>query len=362
MNLRNTLSASISLLVVLGMTSTYTFANDEALGYQAQNNSVLTINTDRDALVRTLASQWANPLEEEENTLLQSFNALENTKLITLNEATSLQQVKDILTPTSRKQDATDTAKLLGDVAKNLVYTPVTPCRILDTRNAGTGSPLAAGSSKNYYVHGSAGKISAQGGNATGCSAPNGEPSAVHANFTIVSTGTSGTTKGNIRVYPKDYPEPTSSLVNYKLGTVFTNAATIRTCTNCGQDITIKAQFNATRVIVDVLGYYYPEENPHGKALAFGYFSAAGIKKSGTSNISATWNALAKRYDITISGETYFFNKYSTFITPSSSTCPDVTSSVTSLGGKLLAFFTDVQGTGSGDKKQCNFQIAIFKK
>ena len=51
-----------------------------------------------------------------------------------------------------------------------LVYTPVTSCRIVDTRNA--GGIIGAFGGRNFYVHGSAATISAQGGNAAGCPAP----------------------------------------------------------------------------------------------------------------------------------------------------------------------------------------------
>ena len=52
----------------------------------------------------------------------------------------------------------------------SLVYSPVPPCRIFDTRN--TGGPIAAGTSEDFYVYGDATTMFAQGGNPAGCPAP----------------------------------------------------------------------------------------------------------------------------------------------------------------------------------------------
>ena len=356
-------------LVVLNLGIATAVANDvdgDAEGDDPQAVLMSGINANRDGVVREMASIWANQLGEEENSLLYDINALANEKLLKLQDATSPQEARDIIVgKRSNKQARSGGLARLGDVAKDLVYTPVTPCRIIDTRDVGgtgNGSPLAAGASKNYYVHGSGTKMTSQGGTSSGCPAPKGEPSAVHANFTVVPEGTSGTTRGNIRVYPKGAAEPHSSLVNFKLGTVFTNTATIRTCVNCGYDLTIKAQYNATRVVVDVLGYYYPvdKDDADRMALAFAYFDKNGVKKSGTENISATWNSGGKRYELAITGENYFYNKYSAFVT-AAQTCTDAIPHAASFGGKLLVSFLDVNGSGEGSKKQCDFQVVVFK-
>jgi len=55
--------------------------------------------------------------------------------------------------------------RALGDTAADLVYTPVTPCRILDTRLA--GGPLAADTPRSFSV--TAANLGFQGGNASGC-------------------------------------------------------------------------------------------------------------------------------------------------------------------------------------------------
>ena len=66
---------------------------------------------------------------------------------------------------------------------RGLVYSPVTPCRIVDTRIGG-GGVLSPGQRREYFVYGPPGDIATQGGNPAGCPSPSGEPSGVHINVT----------------------------------------------------------------------------------------------------------------------------------------------------------------------------------
>src|SRR5438105_13249595 len=64
----------------------------------------------------------------------------------------------------------------------NLVYNPVTPCRVADTRLA-IGA-IAANTTRNFQVTGN--NLSAQGGSASGCGIPTGSTSVV-LNFVAVT-------------------------------------------------------------------------------------------------------------------------------------------------------------------------------
>ena len=134
----------------------------------------------------------------------------------------------------------------------SLVYSPVAPCRIFDTRN--TGGPIAAGTSEDFYVYGDATTMFGQGGNPAGCPAPQGEPIAVHLNITVVPLG-----DGHIRVYPKGTPLPGASTVNYTSGENVANAVTVKTTFDPADlDISVYSS-NHAHVLADVQGYYYPK-------------------------------------------------------------------------------------------------------
>src|SRR5437867_661337 len=73
--------------------------------------------------------------------------------------------------------------KVLGDTSDDLVYTPVTPCRIVDTR-FGAGGTLLAGQTRNWIAANPAGNFGSQGGAATNCGIPV-KPAGVMANITV---------------------------------------------------------------------------------------------------------------------------------------------------------------------------------
>ncbi len=101
--------------------------------------------------------------------------------------------------------------------AKGLVYRPVTPCRIVDTRKADVPGRILAGQIKQYYVYGSGGnasRIAAQGGNLDGCPSPDGAPLAVHVN--LISANQTG--NGNLVAYPAGETIPNATLINYRQG------------------------------------------------------------------------------------------------------------------------------------------------
>ena len=94
----------------------------------------------------------------------------------------------------------------LGDKEQDLVYTPLPPCRIVDTRIR--GGKFAANQTRNYSVNGN---TTSQGGSAS-CGVPNGvnEPAAVVLNLT--SSG--GTGNGFLTAYPLGTKRPNASVLH----------------------------------------------------------------------------------------------------------------------------------------------------
>ena len=140
----------------------------------------------------------------------------------------------------------------------DLVFTPVKPCRIYDSRKTcaicGVFNP---GNSREFYVYGTS-DIANQGGNSGGCAAPQGEPAAVHINVTAVPQ--SGI--GWFVAFPANVDAPLASLVNYD-GAVqnIANAATIKCYFNTGagaREIEVSnGGEGISHLVIDVMGYYY---------------------------------------------------------------------------------------------------------
>ena len=143
----------------------------------------------------------------------------------------------------------------INDFDENLVYTPVTPCRIVDTRNTSAGI-IGASEQRDFQVYGSGGTIGAQGGNPAGCSSPLGEPLAAHINMIAVNP----TGKGNLQTFPMGAGAGAGLSVNYNtIDLNLANAGTVRTIVGLGADITVASNFSSAHTVIDVLGYYYSE-------------------------------------------------------------------------------------------------------
>jgi hypothetical protein len=88
--------------------------------------------------------------------------------------------------------------------------------------------------------------------------------------------------------------------------------------------------------------------------LAFGVVYSSGAKQSGTPNWSSTYNSTYGRYEITISGENYYYLDYATNITPAGDVRFCRSSSVS---GKLLVYCYD----GGGNAQLARFGFTTFK-
>ena len=150
----------------------------------------------------------------------------------------------------------------LGDSADDLVYTPLTPCRIIDTRLA--GGFMNGGTSRSFVVKGTTG-FPAQGGTAGGCGVPT-SATAVLINFVAVDPQGTGNLKG--APYPNPIPV-TGSILNYQAlnpNLNIANGFAFPVCdsskSTCTFDITLFANGAGTQVVADVFGYFkrFPTE------------------------------------------------------------------------------------------------------
>ncbi len=148
-------------------------------------------------------------------------------------------------------------------LASDLIYTTIQPCRIVDTRQPGAGGSLMPGVNRTFNVVGvgSPGSLMSQGGNPNGCPIPGfvaaGFPRVLAIAVNLVAVGPSGA--GDILAWPSDQTQPAASVLNYAsvTGLNIANAVIlpVRQDTQ-GNDITVKAQISGTHLVGDVLGYF----------------------------------------------------------------------------------------------------------
>ena len=130
------------------------------------------------------------------------------------------------------------------------LYTPIAPCRVLDTRIG--GGPIPANSIRNVYVSGTFG-FAPQGGTTGGCGVPLGATSVAATVLSVNSTNT-----GRVTAYPSAGSAPTATTLYFSKGVTTSTGTTLSLTPGAAKQLAIKA-YVTTDVVVDVLGYYQPQ-------------------------------------------------------------------------------------------------------
>lgn len=148
-------------------------------------------------------------------------------------------------------------APLLGSPTTDLVFVPLAPCRIIDTRVAG-GGRLQPGVVRDFRVAGTT-EFGAQGGTLGGCGVPLGstEPQAPSVVINFIAVSPSG--PGNLRAWAWGQPIPNASVLNYAAvpGLNIANGVVVPIAgIDVPDDLHIQADVNGTHVVADVMGYF----------------------------------------------------------------------------------------------------------
>jgi hypothetical protein len=150
---------------------------------------------------------------------------------------------------------------VLGDTTNQLVFTPLAPCRVVDTRPGPAGNgirtgPLPANATRDFDLANEI-TLNAQGGGPFPCPGlPVISPFGWAVNITVVSGLYS--TAGGLKAWGFNSTEPNASVINWQAGQAgaIANGVILMGCFSCADDITIRAFGDATHVIIDVMGYF----------------------------------------------------------------------------------------------------------
>jgi len=148
-------------------------------------------------------------------------------------------------------------AAALGEAVSSLVFTPIAPCRIVDTRGVGAAGPgartgiMAAGSQRTFDLS-AAGLTEGQGGEMSCAGLPAYQHKAWAVNVTVFGYAVNG----HLTVWPLDYTKPATSFMNFfPAAYAVANAGTVTGCNGCVNSIYVSVAAT-THVIIDVMGYY----------------------------------------------------------------------------------------------------------
>lgn len=144
-----------------------------------------------------------------------------------------------------------DGTQALGALANDLVYTPLAPCRILDTRVAGGAIP---GDGTRSFLAINAANFTAQGGSATACGTLGLNATAVAVNLTAVTP----VNAGFATAYRFGASRPLASSLNYTAGAIVNNALIIQIPNPLSTfDFTLYS-FAQSHYVADIVGYFAP--------------------------------------------------------------------------------------------------------
>jgi len=218
------------------------------------------VTKDKAAYAASIVERWQTAARDsgkwDENfagDLQKALVSLQPESLLDVGEAPTFDTMMKVLaygrqTRTNPTATGSDTLspRVIGDTADDLVFTPITPCRLVDTRVA--GGALAAGVSRFFDVDGTS--FTAQGGSSTGCGMPFGVPRAVA--MTITVTGPSA--PGYFAAWGLG-TQPLSSVLNFVAGETLANTTVVPVVPGGGADFTLLSSANA-HAVIDAVGYY----------------------------------------------------------------------------------------------------------
>lgn len=145
-----------------------------------------------------------------------------------------------------------DSAKLIGAVSNDLVYTPIQPCRILDTRSTAAGA--IPGNTTRSFIAITSGNFTGQGGSATNCGTSGLNATVMAINLTAVLPSA----PGFATIYPYGTAQPLASNINYVTGAIVANAVNAQIPNPLSSfDFTIYT-FAQSHYVADIVGYYAP--------------------------------------------------------------------------------------------------------
>ncbi len=157
------------------------------------------------------------------------------------------------------KGDSDAKPNALGDPATDLVFVPISPCRLFDTRLA--GGQIAANTVRSFDVT-AVSDYTFQGGAAGDCNGVGAAGSfrAAAINFTVVTPSGAG----YITAFPFLGTQPLAATVNYTAGAIVGNVSLVALDQGASANEVSVYSFAATHLVGDIIGYYI---NPQATAL-----------------------------------------------------------------------------------------------
>ena len=264
MHCPNRSRAVLRALAVIAVVAVVTPADRAgAVDITSVQSPWLAIDRNRDSIVTSIVARWqdtaalrrGHPDALAPEQLREALSKLRADHLFSASLAGTYPALVAILTDAGALTASISPVKTpskAGNPAPELVYTPITPCRIVDSRTAAGGTP-AGGATRNWLAANPGGNFTAQGGSATNCGIPI-KPTALAVNITIFQNGAG---PAFLVAWPFNQPKPTSATLNWvTANTQLANSAIIPLCIGAGCTSDFSMFFTTTtNVVIDAVGY-----------------------------------------------------------------------------------------------------------
>lgn len=265
----------------------------------ARADPLLSVDLNRVEIVSKLMTQWQGDIAQpQRESFKQKLDGLRADRLLAVSLVGSFDGVLEVLYGQEKSNAAlsvlaatrprqNDSRKALGDVGADLVYTPITPCRILDTRVV-SGGPGPRTSGTTTAFNAVAASFVSQGGSATNCNIPAGA-AAMAGTFAMLSA----TSLGYVGMWAVDSPQPTAATGLFNPSTqqsLNSSSAIVPLCTAAG--CTAGKQFNvfvagsAIDVTFDVTGYFKAPSGVVGDITEIQTAAGSGLTGAATTGIA----------------------------------------------------------------------------
>lgn len=272
---------SLMLCVALGISpplAAVGLAEQEAPAAVAEAgpSPLLAIDRNRGTVIERIVTQWGGAVARSEAgidvaQLRQILEAMRADQLLAASLAGSLEGLRSVVV--SALAEATSghapaMARSLGDATQDVVYVPVTPCRLVETRGTFAavyqgGGAFSGGTTRSYTL---------QGGNGVCLSQlpANATPGAVQLQVFGIPTSSAS---GDIEVLPQGGAFGSTASLVYLGNNAFTSAAVTSLVNVANKQISVQVRGGGAHVAIDLVGYFRAPGNialPNSSSVAVG--------------------------------------------------------------------------------------------
>jgi hypothetical protein len=222
---------------------------------QNRQQVVNRIMTDHSADIQGALAKHPGTNIDDFRGILQSLRA---DRLLAASLSNSFSGITSLISQQMGADSALDRAKTLGSASNDWVYTPITPCRLLDTRGSFSpqyaGGAFAAGATRTYNVRGPAN---------TGCAMPTRVRAVILQAIAITPPGA-----GDLEILKQGATFGNTVAMVFQANVFSSVSIVVPTNAVAAEDqISVQIRGTSANLALDIVGYY--AENQSSKLDCF---------------------------------------------------------------------------------------------